>query len=42
MEYWCHCPDPDDKEGWRQYTKCTAVAAVVVLVICGVVYFFLR
>jgi len=42
MEYWCKCPEPGDKEGWRQWTKCSAIAAAIVSVVFGVIYFFLR
>jgi len=33
MEYWFPCPDPDDKQGWKQWTKCHTYGAAVVVVI---------
>jgi hypothetical protein len=42
MDYFCQCPDPGDKDGWRQYTICTAIAAVIGIVVCVVIYFLLR
>jgi hypothetical protein len=38
----CHCPDPKDKEAWRQYTKCTAIAAIVGLVLAGLIFILIK
>jgi hypothetical protein len=38
MEYWTPCPEPGDKEGWRQWTKCHAIAAAVVIVLVVVIF----
>jgi hypothetical protein len=36
--YDCPCPDPGDKEGWRQWNKCHLIAAAVALVVLGVIF----
>jgi len=38
MDYFCQTPDPGDKEGWRQWSKCHLVVAAVALVVVGVIF----
>jgi len=42
MEYWFRCPDPEDKEAWRQWAKCHAWCCVVVLAVLGVILILWR
>jgi hypothetical protein len=39
VDYYCsgNCPDPNDKEAWRQYVKCSAIAAAIILGVIGLV-----
>lgn len=36
------CPPPEDREAWRQWTKCYTIGAGIALAVFGVIIFFLR
>jgi len=41
--YCCgNCPDPNDKEAWRQYAKTSAIAAAIALAVIGLVFLLVK
>jgi hypothetical protein len=42
MEYQFRCPDPDDKEAWRQWIKCHLWCVAVVAVVLAAIFILLK